>query len=200
MKHTLKDAWNFIWKGDSLLSWICSLAIAFIVVKFIFFPLLSLAFGTPLPLVVVESSSMHHPGGFIGNAIGLEDSFEFWWEQKGSWYNSRGIEKADASTWPLKTGLEMGDIVIVSGHDKEIEVGDIIIFNANKKYPLIHRVVGIKKQGDEIYYETKGDNNSGQLKIEKNISEDAVVGKAIFRIPKFGWIKLGLVKILERIP
>jgi len=188
--------WHFIWKDNSLLSWIVSLALAFIIVKFIFFPTLSLLLATPMPLVVVESGSMHHPGSFIGNVIGFEDNFELWWQSHGSWYTGRAIEKQEAEKWPLKTGLEMGDIVLIIGHG-EIEVGDIIVFNANRKHPLIHRVVSIQEEKGTRYYETKGDNNSGQLSIEKRIPENAVIGKAVMRIPKLGWIKLGLVKIFN---
>ena len=195
-KEVAKKVWNFLWNDDSLLSWIVSLALAFIIVKFIFFPLLSLIFATQLPLVVVESGSMHHPGSFIGNAIGLQNNFELWWQEKGSWYESQGINKEQVEDWPLKTGLEIGDIVLVSGHGKP-EIGDIIIFNANQKHPLIHRIVNIENRDGEIYYSTKGDNNSGQLVSEKEIPKNALIGKAILRIPKLGWVKLVFVKILQ---
>ncbi len=195
-KEVAKKTWDFLWNDDSLLSWIVSLALAFIIVKFIFFPLLSLIFATQLPLVVVESGSMHHPGSFVGNAIGLQNNFELWWQEKGSWYESQGINKEQAEDWPLKTGLEIGDIVLVSGHGKP-EIGDIIIFNANQKHPLIHRIVDIENRDGEIYYSTKGDNNSGQLVSEKEIPKNALIGKAILRIPKLGWVKLVFVKILQ---
>lgn len=197
-KSLIRKAWDFIWKDDSLLSWIVSLALAFIFVKFILFPLLSLVFATSLPLVVVESGSMHHPGSFVGNAIGLQDSFEIWWDKESNWYTQKDIEKSEAETWPLNTGLEMGDIVFVSGHDEELEIGDVIVFNADKQYPLIHRIVEIKDVNGKTYYETKGDNNSGQLADELNISEDAIVGKAVLKVPKLGWLKLGLVKLIEK--
>ena len=195
-KEVAKKVWNFLWNDDSLLSWIVSLALAFIIVKFIFFPLLSLIFATSLPLVVVESGSMHHPGSFIGNAIGLQNNVELWWQEKGSWYESQGINKEQVEDWPLKTGLEIGDIVLVSGHGKP-EIGDIIIFNANQKHPLIHRIVNIENRDGEIYYSTKGDNNSGQLVSEKEIPKDAFIGKAVLRIPKLGWVKLVFVKLLQ---
>mgnify|MGYP001559047243 CR=1 FL=1 len=195
-KEVAKKVWNFLWNDDSLLSWIVSLALAFIIVKFIFFPLLSLIFATSLPLVVVESGSMHHPGSFIGNVIGLQNNVELWWQEKGSWYESQGINKEQVENWPLKTGLEIGDIVLVSGHGKP-EVGDIIIFNANQKHPLIHRIVSIENRDGEIYYSTKGDNNSGQLVSEKEIPKNALVGKAVLRIPKLGWVKLVFVKLLQ---
>ena len=40
-------------------------------------------------------------------------------------------------------------------------------------------------------FSTIGDNNEGQLIVEKNISEDQIVGKAVVRIaPYIGWGKL----------
>ncbi len=192
-KNKIKQFWNWLWHSDSILSWILSLAFAFILVKFVFFPLLSLILATHLPLVVVESSSMSHPqSGFIGNVIGTQDSFESWWQDKGNWYIKKGLEKEEIQTWPLKTGFDKGDIMVVYGRGN-VKVGDVVIFNANTKHPVIHRIVSIN--GNVI--ETKGDNNEGQLPAEKNILENAVVGKAVLKIPKLGWIKLVFVEIAE---
>lgn len=196
IKQTAKKTWNFIWNDDSIWSWIISIILAFIVVKFIFFPLLSLALGTQLPLVVVESSSMHHPGSFVGNAIGLQDSFQTWWNNAKEWYLEKNITEAEAENWPFRTGLEKGDIVIVS-KAKNPEVGDIIIFNAQQAHPIIHRIVDIKTINGNVVYSTKGDNNSGQLFVEQQIPDDAIVGKALFKIPKLGWLKLGITELID---
>jgi len=195
-KNIFSRIWHFLWKEDSFLSWIVSLALAFIIVKFIFFPLLSLVFATSLPLVVVESSSMHHPGSFVGNVMSLQDNFQLWWQEKGSWYTGRGITEQETENWPLKTGLEIGDIVLVTGHGKP-EIGDIIIFNANQAHPIIHRIVNIENISGQTYYSTKGDNNEGQLISEKEIPSNALIGKAVLRIPKLGWLKLGFVKLFQ---
>lgn len=185
----IKEGWNFIWYKDTLASWIFSLILIFIIIKFIFFPLLSLTLGSSMPLVVVESTSMHHSTGFFGKVLGLESNFNEWWEEKSNWYDSRGIDKEEAKEWPLNTGLEMGDIVVITGYS-DLEVGDIIIFKANKRHPVIHRIVDV---GDN-YYETKGDNNDKQLSSEKRITEDQILGKAVFRIPKIGWVKLIMIE------
>jgi len=198
IKQALSKTWNFLWKDDSLLSWVVSLILAFVIVKFIFFPFLSIILGTSMPLVVVESGSMHHPGSFVGNVIGLEDNFEIWWQEKGKWYLDKGLTKTEAGEWPLKTGLEMGDIVVASRKDN-LKVGDIIIFEARQKHPIIHRIVKIKEINGKVYYETKGDNNSGQLSVEKSISEDDIIGKAVLRIPFLGWVKLAFVKLFQNL-
>ncbi len=191
-KNKIKEAWNWIWHSDSLLSWLVALALAFVTVKFIFFPLLSFLLATPLPLVVVESSSMHHDGNFIGNVIGSQNNFEQWWNEKGFWYLKNGIEKEEAENWPLKTGFDKGDIIVVWGWS-EPKVGDVIIFDANTEHPIIHRIVSIENG----VIQTKGDNNNDQLLIEKNISKEDLLGKAVFRIPKLGWLKLLFVEITK---
>jgi len=193
-KESYKTVKDFL-SEDSWTSWAVSLILAFILVKFVFFPLLSFSLGTAMPLVVVESGSMHHPGSFLGDTFGTQRSFDKWWNEKGNWYTERGISKEETQKWPIRGGLEIGDIVVLYGHNKP-EKGDIIIFNANQQHPIIHRIISIKTVGGETLYETKGDNNSGQLIFEKEIPENSLIGKAVFKIPKLGWIKLGFVKLL----
>ena len=76
-----KKFWKFL-KKDTWQSWVVSLILAFIIIKFIFFPGLSFVMGTSLPLVVVESCSMYH-----------EADFEKWWESNSAWYERNGITK-----------------------------------------------------------------------------------------------------------
>ncbi len=188
-----KGFWDWLWNSDSLLSWVVALIFAFVSVKFIFFPVLSFLLGTSLPLVVVESSSMEHPAGtFIGNVIGTQGSFDAWWQEQGNWYEEFGIDEKEAESWPLRTGFDKGDIIIVYGRF-EPKIGDVIIFDANTQHPIIHRIISIN--GDVI--QTKGDNNGGQLSVEKTISKDDLVGEAVFRIPKLGWLKLAFVEVLN---
>ncbi len=199
-KNKVSGFWNWIWHSDSVWSWVIALIIAFVAVKYVFFPALSLLLGTGLPLVVVESSSMEHPssfsggvvGGITGGVISDEEDFELWWEEKGDWYEKRGIDKETASEWPLRTGFDKGDIMIVRGRS-EPEMGDVIIFNSNTPHPIIHRVISIENG----VIQTKGDNNEEQLVIEKNIPESTLVGEAVFRIPKLGWLKLVFVELIN---
>lgn len=201
-----KKTWYFLWKDDSMLSWIISILLALIIVKFIFFPLMSLIFSTQLPLVVVESPSMHHDGSFLKGLIGFsplkKDSFETWWKSDFNykWYEENSIKFSETENWPFKSGMDQGDIIVVRGVKPEkIKIGDVIIFEANQQHPIIHRVVKIKENNDLIF-ETKGDNNENQLKPpypidETNIHESHIIGKAVFRVPKIGWLKLGIVKL-----
>jgi len=191
-----KKFWYIVWEDESLLGWIISLIFAFLVIKFIFFPGLALVFGASMPLVVVESSSMHHPGNLISNYFQSDALFEQWWQVSGKWYEDISIDKQQAEKWPLKNGLEIGDVIVVwrAGNP---EIGDIIVFEANQQYPIIHRIVNISEVNGRPVYSTKGDNNIGQLFVEQRIPEDAIIGKAIFRIPVIGWVKLVFVKMLD---
>jgi signal peptidase I len=169
-----KKVWDFL-QEDNWLSFLVTLGIAFILIKFLFFPGLSLLTGTELPLVIVESCSMYH------HEAGLEKTFG------SSVYGDYGISLGDTSNWNFQNGFSKGDVIFVVGV-KNPSVGDVIIFNGGARYPLIHRVV---KSGKT--YATKGDNyktNSLQLESEKNISKDQLIGKALFRIPAIGWAKL----------
>ncbi len=170
-KEMIKKFWNFL-KKDTWQSWIVSIILIISFIKLIFFPILSFATGSSLPLVVVESCSMYH-----------ESNFEEWWSKNEEWYNGRGINKAEFESFSFEGGLNKGDIIFVIGK-AEYNIGDIIIYTSSTKHPLIHRIIS----KDPI--QTKGDHNSNQLSIEKDISNSAILGKSALRIPLLGWIKL----------
>lgn len=90
-----------------------------------------------------------------------------------------------------------GDLLILKNIPfNKIKVGDVIIFTVKgRNIPIVHRV--INKTSSHV--ETKGDNNPGQLPFEKNITADQIKGKAIFKIPKVGWTRILLGKLLTRI-
>jgi signal peptidase I len=87
-------------------------------------------------------------------------------------------------------GFSKGDLIIIVGK-KNIEIGDIIIFEAESRYPIIHRVVGINP------IQTKGDHNPAQLQKELNIEENKIIGTAIAKVPYIGWLKLFLFEIFR---
>ena len=82
-----------------------------------------------------------------------------------------------------------GDMIVVYG-DKDIFVGDIIVFNApDRKYPIIHRVYNITSSG----IKTKGDHNN--YADPWTINKDEIHGKAVFKFPLLGWVKIIFVEI-----
>jgi signal peptidase I len=179
----IKKFWNFL-NEDSWASWVVSLILLIIIIKFLVFPGLSLATGSKLPLVVVESCSMYHP-----------ESFEDWWFRNSAWYTNRNITKTIFESFPMKNGFTKGDIIIVWGYS-DYKKGDIIIFKPTSgpagQNPIIHRIVSTSPIG------TKGDHNSAQLQAvnngqgldETNILRENIIGKAVFKIPLLGWVKL----------
>lgn len=170
-----KKIWHFLWESNSILSYIAVFILAFLIIKFMFFPILNLTFSTSLPLVIVESNSMLHQG-----------NFDEWWNSHGTWYEQNGISKQEFQSWKFLNGINKGDIIIVKGTNGIYEKGDIIIFKVPvQSTPIIHRIIST---GD--YYSTKGDNNQYQLSQEKVINKGQVVGKAVGKIPLVGWIKL----------
>jgi signal peptidase I len=185
----LKELWNkfwfIVWKDDSPKGWIISLIFIFIFIKFIFFPGISFLTGTSLPLAIVESCSMYHKGDLLG-------SFDSWYDKHEEKYNEFNITQENFEGFSFKKGFNKGDILFITGTKPEnVQIGDVIIFQAPTTNPVIHRVIDIRKSGDEYIFETIGDNNNGQLTFEKSIKETQLIGKARIKVAPFiGWTKL----------
>lgn len=179
--------WFLVWKDDSFKGWIFSIIFLFIFIKFIFFPGLSFVTGTSLPLAIVESCSMYHQGNMLSN-------FDNWWENHENKYNEFKIIQEQFNDFKMKKGFNKGDILfIIKAKPEKLKIGDIIIFDGGQKNPIIHRVMKINQNTEtgEYTFSTIGDNNNGQLGIEKNIKEDQLIGKAVIKlVPYAGWGKL----------
>jgi hypothetical protein len=207
---TWKKIWDFLWKSNSVWSWIADFILVFLLVKFIIFPVFGLVFGTSLPFVIIESGSLEHKivsydsaippgicGSFFNESKDISSDFNLYWQYCGSWYEEHNITRAEFEQWRWQRGMNKGDIIIVKGlKNRDYKKGDIIIFRRIEqqyKTPIIHRVIDVK---DGIF-STKGDHNGGQLDYEKEISQEQVVGRAIARIPKLGWVKLFFVELFR---
>jgi len=217
-KKLLKKTWHFIWEDDSIWSWVVNVIIAFVLIKFIVYPGLGFFLSTTHPVVAVVSSSMEHKtvlscadngNGLFGNSKCNEYkhsmcgntydqeryfSFDQYWGECGSWYEKNGIDKDEFSKFSFRNGFNKGDIMILTGKiSGEIQLGDVIVFRSDRKDPIIHRVVK-KTQDEGITFQTKGDNNADSIKNnaldETNIGNDILIGKAVFRVPFLGYIKI----------
>jgi len=104
---------------------------------------------------------------------------------------------AQVESGSMEPTLEIGDLVVVRGiNSSQIKVGDIILFKSPSEPEklIVHRVIKIHLINGELYFETKGDNNSvsdykfwGWLVPARN-----VIGIVIYRIQYVGWIFLFL--------
>ncbi|MBS3118014.1 signal peptidase I [Candidatus Woesearchaeota archaeon] len=180
---TVRRIWHFLWKEDSLLSWLVTIVLAFFLVKFAIYPVLGLLLGTPLPVVAVVSGSMEH------NSQG----FEIWWENNGKWYEKEGITKEEFKGYSFKNGFNKGDIIVLTG-SKNIKRGEVIVYmkqEDTRTIPIIHRVVAKNPQT------TKGDNNPSPDK--ERVSPENIVGKARLKVPFLGWVKISAVMALQKL-
>lgn len=174
-KKLLKDTWYFIAHDNSALSWVVNFILAFLIVKFIIYPLLALILGSSLPLVAVVSGSMDH--------VGMD--YDSWWEDKGQWYIDHNISKEEFSQFSFPNGFQKGDVMVL-GRAKDLKAGDVLVYQSTlAPYPIIHRVVSVS---DVPTYQVKGDHNGGPDPYD--VSKEQVLGKALYRIPKIGWIKI----------
>ena len=101
-----------------------------------------------------------------------DQSFDSWWEENKEWYENHSITKQQFEDFRYKNGFTKGDIFVVLGTEKkDIEIGDIIIFEAgSNSRPIIHRVVTLEPLG------TKGDNNYIQFSTKNNQEEGIYLG------------------------
>jgi|SaaInlStandDraft_3_1057020.scaffolds.fasta_scaffold00666_17 signal peptidase I len=196
-KSFLKKLWWFIWEDDSIWSWIINILLAFILIKFLVYPGLGLVFGTQYPIVAVVSGSMEHDG-----------NFETWWESPAAcaeictqekWYNEFEIEKEEFKDFKFKNGFNKGDIMFLrKANPKKLKIGDVLVFQSPyRPEPIIHRIVKITEENEIKVYQTKGDHNVASGKHDFKITEGQLLGKAWFRAPFLGWIKIGFVKLMS---
>lgn len=87
----------------------------------------------------------------------------------------------------MEPAIPTGSLAIVDRNAdiSDIEIGDVIVFSYNEKL-IIHRVIDEAEIDGKKYLKTKGDANrsdDGFITSENNFH-----GKAIYSIPKLGYI------------
>lgn len=73
--------------------------------------------------------------------------------------------------------LENGEKVKFDSTDKDVKIGDIILYQQFSTHLTVHRVVKTIEQNKLKYYVTKGDNNPECDKYL--VASDSVIGKII---------------------
>jgi signal peptidase I len=205
MEKHLKKLWKFIWSDESIWSWLANIGVAFLVIRFLLYPLLGIILGTPFPIVAVVSESMEH--GLHNDVLcGREfhefrESFDNYWQVCGEWYENKGITKEQFSHFPFSQGFSKGDIIILwRAHEKNLQVGDVLIFQGNKPQPIIHRIVALNGENGDRNYQTKGDHNSDSIEGdfgETTIGQERIYGQGLLKIPYLGWIKIVFVDLVR---
>ena len=101
-----------------------------------------------------------------------------------------GVQPTVIYSGSMRPAMDVGDVAILSEVPiNEIQEGDIIQYRiANSTIPIVHRVYDISGEGDTKVFITKGDANSAP--DSDPILAEQVVGKAVFTIPKLGWIPI----------
>ena len=197
--------WKFFWEEDTLASWIANIVVAFVIIRFVVYPLLGIVLGTGYPIVAVVSESMEH--GLYNNKLcqdhptDFKESFDNYWDVCGQWYESNGITKEEFKKFPFRNGFDKGDVILLWRANKNnLEVGDVLIFQGTKPQPIIHRIVKVWEEEGEHFYQTKGDHNERSISGnfgETKISEERILGQGLVRIPYLGWLKIIFVELVK---
>lgn len=66
--------------------------------------------------------------------------------------------------------------------NNDLKEEDIVLINA--EVPFIHRIIDVKKDDNNTYYETKGDNKSNSS--DGYYEANKIIGKYLFHIPLIG--------------
>ena len=110
-----------------------------------------------------------------------------------------GVQPTIIYSGSMRTALDVGDVVIISEVlIDDIQEGDIIQYRVeNMTMPIIHRVYDISGEGDTKVFITKGDANNAP--DSDPIIPDQITGKAVFNIPKIGWIPIAIKSLINKI-
>jgi len=139
-----------------------------------------------------------------------QGSFDSWWGStalcntkycsQAEYYSTYDISREEFLKFSFKNGFNKGDLMVLVGKEpKDINTGDIIVFQGNRQDPVIHRVIKKWHQDDQYHFQTKGDRNERSYHEvrETDITEERIIGTATARIPFLGWIKIIFVNIIN---
>ena len=93
--------------------------------------------------------------------------------------------------------IDVGDMVIVK-HVKaeEVDEGDVVQYRRSDM-TVIHRVVSVQDYGNSRAFVTQGDANNQP--DQELVLPEQIMGKVELRIPKVGWLSLGIKNFLRTV-
>ncbi len=175
VKETLRKVYNFLFKEESIYSYIAFTILAYLFLKFLFLPGILLAFNLTDISAIVTGSMVHNE---LTNYTYRD------------WLIFHGYNYSD--DWPYPNGINIGDVVLIRKvPPNEIHIGDVIMYKVGN-YEIVHRV--INKTDD--HFQTKGDANPYMLPFEYNVSYAQIKGKVVGKIPYLGWPKVLLTYLI----
>lgn len=88
----------------------------------------------------------------------------------------------------MEPGIDTGSIIAVKpgGDMKRFEKNDVITFKMDETSLVTHRVIDVTKNGDQVLYKTKGDNNK-TADTNPVIAENVVAEYSGFTLPYAGY-------------
>ncbi|SDM69561.1 signal peptidase I SipW [Sediminibacillus halophilus] len=88
----------------------------------------------------------------------------------------------------MEPGIKTGSIIAVKpgGDMTRFEKGDVITFQTEEELLITHRIVDVTSSGDNVLYETKGDNNDAADR-EPVLSQNVIGEYTGFTIPFVGY-------------
>lgn len=218
--HWWQKIYHFLFQEESILSWIANIILAFVLIKFVFYPVLTLLTGSALPVVAVVSGSMEHKAVGVCSQYNIEglcmkrtdETFVIcgktqsraqvltiaeYWRMCGDWYEQRNISLDVFKSFSFVNGFNTGDVMlIVREKPQDIKIGDTIVFMSHDNIPIIHRVV----MRNETHFHTKGDHNQDSNSVwprdETAITLEQYQGTAVLRIPFIGYVKIAFVNLI----
>ena len=99
------------------------------------------------------------------------------------------VHPALVASGSMTPTMDVGDVVIIAKVPTDvIKPGDIIQFRRPERVTVMHRVVEIQETEGTKRFITKGDANDEP--DDDPVIPENVVGKAVFNIPKIGWIAI----------
>jgi signal peptidase I len=152
-------------------------------------------------------------GSYFGLQLALNNSIPFRVVESGSMcviYDG----PCDGLSHPFAPTLHKGDIIVIQRiNPVDLKTNypnsDIIVYknpNDPTGTPIVHRIVAVQKINSSLFFQTKGDGNPSAKFPDitsdgdwdshtiwhtgQGVTEDAIEGKVVMRIPLFGWITL----------
>ena len=108
---------------------------------------------------------------------------------------SFGYHPAIVGSGSMRPAIDVGDVVIVQHvNPDELKVGDVVQYYSGEGYTITHRIVDIRETAEGKIFITKGDANE---LADTPFTEDRIVGKVVFVIPKLGYLPLLARKLAD---